>query len=83
MTDDYAEHLLAEKDAEIERLRADLLTRDGQAQELQGEVARLRELLREAMACGSILPVSHPDGPSGQDWPFDLYERVREALDRD
>jgi chromosome segregation ATPase len=43
--------------AENERLRADLLTRDGQAQELQGEVARLRELLDETCRWYDHFPI--------------------------
>jgi hypothetical protein len=53
---------------EIERLRADLLTRDGQAQELQGELARLRGLLREWMD-DSIVGRAH-----------DLEKRTQKAL---
>ena len=56
---------------EIDRLRADLLTRDGQAQELQGEVARLRGLL-----------IEYAENDGNPRWAADYRRRVREILGR-
>jgi predicted nucleic acid-binding Zn-ribbon protein len=64
---------LAERDAEIERLRADLLTRDGQAQELQGEVAMLREVIRKMEA--QQAPLEKPFAQILSENLWDLYAR--------
>ena len=63
--------LLTDAAGEIDRLRADLLTRDGQAQELQGEVARLRGLL-----------IEYAENDGNPRWAADYRRRVREILGR-
>jgi uncharacterized protein (DUF1330 family) len=75
MSENYDGPQMAQKimrqQSEIERLRADLLTRDGQAQELQGEVERLRGLL-----------IEYAENDGNPRWAADYRRRVREILGR-
>jgi hypothetical protein len=83
VSDDYAERLLAEKDAEIERLRAYVAEIEGRPvllsewEQQQAEIERLRGLLLE----GITVPVQlNANAISPVAWRKDYERRVKEAL---
>ena len=68
-----AQATIDQRDAEIDRLRADLLTRDWQAQEMRGEVERLREVIRKIEAQQG--PLEKPFAQILSENLWDLYAR--------